>query len=146
MEQRRAELYEQLANIGDFRRGSVSATYRRCGKPNWPGSASGPSGSSVEPKQTGPSWLAPLTPKPPPPRRSTRSCHFDDADMTIVTLAVSCPCSAWAAVLLNVGRTPVSPEKLDGRLHPWVQDPKVERTAAPCRRPERYGISSVCTS
>jgi len=34
LEQRRAELYEQLADIGDFRRGSVSETYRRCGKAN----------------------------------------------------------------------------------------------------------------
>jgi hypothetical protein len=33
-EQRRAELYEQLANTGDFRRGTINATYRRCGKPN----------------------------------------------------------------------------------------------------------------
>lgn len=34
LEQQRAELHEQLAGIGDFRRGSVNATYRRCGKPN----------------------------------------------------------------------------------------------------------------
>jgi hypothetical protein len=34
MEQQRARLYEQLAATGDFRRGSVSANYRRCGKPN----------------------------------------------------------------------------------------------------------------
>jgi hypothetical protein len=33
-EQRRAELYENLANVGDFRRGTINATYRRCGKPN----------------------------------------------------------------------------------------------------------------
>lgn len=33
-EHRRAELYEQLANTGDFRRGTINATYRRCGKPN----------------------------------------------------------------------------------------------------------------
>jgi hypothetical protein len=30
----RAELYAQLAEIGDFRRGSISENYRRCGKPN----------------------------------------------------------------------------------------------------------------
>lgn len=27
-------MYEQLAEVGDFRRGSVNETYRRCGKPN----------------------------------------------------------------------------------------------------------------
>ena len=27
-------LYEQLAATGDFRRGSISENYRRCGKPN----------------------------------------------------------------------------------------------------------------
>jgi hypothetical protein len=32
--QQRARLYEQLADTDDFRRGSVSASYRRCGKPN----------------------------------------------------------------------------------------------------------------
>lgn len=31
---RRARLYEQLAGTGDFRRGSVSENYRRCGKPS----------------------------------------------------------------------------------------------------------------
>lgn len=31
---RRAELYAQLSEVGDFRRGSLSAVYRRCGKPN----------------------------------------------------------------------------------------------------------------
>lgn len=34
LEQRRAELYAGLAEVGDFRRGSVSQTYRRCGKAN----------------------------------------------------------------------------------------------------------------
>ncbi len=34
LEQRRAELYGELACSEDFRRGSVSATYRRCGKAN----------------------------------------------------------------------------------------------------------------
>lgn len=34
LHQRRTWLYEQLADTGDFRRGSVSETYRRCGKPN----------------------------------------------------------------------------------------------------------------
>jgi hypothetical protein len=33
LEQRRGRLYEQLAATGDFRRGSVSENYRRCGKP-----------------------------------------------------------------------------------------------------------------
>jgi len=34
LEQQRAELYGRLASTGDFRPGSVNATYRRCGKPN----------------------------------------------------------------------------------------------------------------
>ena len=34
LEQQRAELFARLAATGDFRPGSVNATYRRCGKPN----------------------------------------------------------------------------------------------------------------
>jgi hypothetical protein len=34
MEARRAELYARLEQVGDFRRGSISENYRRCGKPN----------------------------------------------------------------------------------------------------------------
>lgn len=34
LEQRRRGLYERLVEVGDFRRGSVSENYRRCGKPN----------------------------------------------------------------------------------------------------------------
>jgi hypothetical protein len=34
LEAQRARLYEQLATSGDFRRGSVSENYRRCGKPS----------------------------------------------------------------------------------------------------------------
>ena len=34
LEERRVQLYAQLAATGDFRRGSLTATYRRCGKPN----------------------------------------------------------------------------------------------------------------
>lgn len=34
LEQQRDQLYAQLAQVGDFRRGSVSENYRRCGKPN----------------------------------------------------------------------------------------------------------------
>ncbi len=34
LEEQRARLFEQLAVTGDFRPGSVNATYRRCGKPN----------------------------------------------------------------------------------------------------------------
>ena len=33
LERQRARLYEELARSGDFRRGSITATYRRCGKP-----------------------------------------------------------------------------------------------------------------
>jgi hypothetical protein len=34
LEARRARLFERLAAVGDFRRGSVSENYRKCGKPN----------------------------------------------------------------------------------------------------------------
>jgi len=34
LQQQRAQLYDELAASGDFRRGSVSENYRRCGKPN----------------------------------------------------------------------------------------------------------------
>jgi hypothetical protein len=34
LDQRRVELYAQLGGVGDFRRGNVTATYRRCGKAN----------------------------------------------------------------------------------------------------------------
>lgn len=34
LEAQRARLYEQMAATGDFRRGSVSENYRRCGKAN----------------------------------------------------------------------------------------------------------------
>ncbi|MEX2621964.1 MAG: DUF6788 family protein [Egibacteraceae bacterium] len=34
LEQQRTRLYDQLAATDDFRRGSVTESYRRCGKPN----------------------------------------------------------------------------------------------------------------
>ncbi|HUY47340.1 MAG TPA: DUF6788 family protein [Streptosporangiaceae bacterium] len=34
LENQRAGLFARLAAIGDFRRGSISENYRRCGKPN----------------------------------------------------------------------------------------------------------------
>ena len=34
LEARRDRLYTQLSMVGDFRRGSVTENYRRCGKPN----------------------------------------------------------------------------------------------------------------
>ena len=34
LEASRERLYAQLAAVGDFRRGSVSENYRKCGKPN----------------------------------------------------------------------------------------------------------------
>jgi hypothetical protein len=34
LERQRAQLYDQLSATGDFRRGSISENYRRCGKPN----------------------------------------------------------------------------------------------------------------
>ena len=33
LEARRARLFERLAAVGDFRRGSISENWRRCGKP-----------------------------------------------------------------------------------------------------------------
>lgn len=49
LEARRAELYAQLSEVGDFRRGSLSAVYRRCGKPNCACAAPGHPGH-------GPQW------------------------------------------------------------------------------------------
>lgn len=34
LEQRKQDLYQQLASLGEFRRGTLSVNYRRCGKPN----------------------------------------------------------------------------------------------------------------
>lgn len=34
LERQRTQLYGELADSGDVRRGSISATWRRCGKPN----------------------------------------------------------------------------------------------------------------
>ena len=34
LEAERDRLYAQLSGVGDFRRGSVSGNYRKCGKPN----------------------------------------------------------------------------------------------------------------
>jgi hypothetical protein len=34
MEAERERLYAQLSTVGDFRRGSVTENYRKCGKPN----------------------------------------------------------------------------------------------------------------
>ena len=34
LEQQRDRLYAELAATGDFRRGSISENYRRCGRPN----------------------------------------------------------------------------------------------------------------
>lgn len=34
LEHQRAILYEKLKSLGDFRRGSISLNYRKCGKPN----------------------------------------------------------------------------------------------------------------
>jgi hypothetical protein len=50
LEQQRAELLARLAAAGDFRPGSVNATYRRCGKPNCACAAQGHRGH-------GPRWL-----------------------------------------------------------------------------------------
>lgn len=34
LEARRGDLYEALMGLGDFRRGTISVNYRKCGKPN----------------------------------------------------------------------------------------------------------------
>lgn len=34
LEQRKKDLYQQLVSLGEFRRGTLSVNYRRCGKPN----------------------------------------------------------------------------------------------------------------
>jgi len=34
LERRRAELYQELGQVGDFRRGSLNEVRRKCGKPN----------------------------------------------------------------------------------------------------------------
>ena len=34
LEQRKQDLCQQLASLGEFRRGTLSVNYRRCGKPN----------------------------------------------------------------------------------------------------------------
>ena len=34
LERQRAELYQELGDVGDFRRGSINEVRRRCGKPN----------------------------------------------------------------------------------------------------------------
>jgi len=34
LESKRKELHEQLAGLGDFRRGTISVNYRKCGKKN----------------------------------------------------------------------------------------------------------------
>ncbi len=49
LERRRAELYAELAQLGDFRRGSLNEVRRKCGKPNCACAAPGHRGH-------GPQW------------------------------------------------------------------------------------------
>ena len=49
LERRRAELYAQLGLVGDFRRGSLNESFRKCGKPNCACAAPGHPGH-------GPQW------------------------------------------------------------------------------------------
>ena len=51
LEQQRAQLYARLAVTGDFRPGSLNATYRKCGKPNCACARPGHPGH-------GPRWLS----------------------------------------------------------------------------------------
>ncbi|HTX29234.1 MAG TPA: DUF6788 family protein [Streptosporangiaceae bacterium] len=50
LEQQRAQLYARLAATGDFRPGSLNATWRKCGKPNCACAQEGHRGH-------GPRWL-----------------------------------------------------------------------------------------
>jgi len=50
LERQRAQLYARLAATGDFRPGSINATYRKCGKPNCACAGPGHPGH-------GPRWL-----------------------------------------------------------------------------------------
>jgi hypothetical protein len=49
LERRREELYQELGQVGDFRRGSLNEVRRRCGKPNCACAAPGHRGH-------GPQW------------------------------------------------------------------------------------------
>ena len=49
LESRRGDVLAELAQVGDFRRGSLSAVFRRCGKPNCACAAPGHRGH-------GPQW------------------------------------------------------------------------------------------
>lgn len=49
LERRRAELYRELGQVGDFRRGSLNEVRRKCGKPNCACAAPGHPGH-------GPQW------------------------------------------------------------------------------------------
>ena len=49
LEHRREELYQELARVGDFRRGSLNGVRRKCGKPNCACAAPGHRGH-------GPQW------------------------------------------------------------------------------------------
>jgi hypothetical protein len=49
LERRRAELYAELARVGDFRPGSLNEAWRKCGKPNCACAAPGHPGH-------GPQW------------------------------------------------------------------------------------------
>ena len=49
LEAERARLYAELSTVGDFRRGTLSAVFRRCGKPNCRCAQSGERGH-------GPQW------------------------------------------------------------------------------------------
>jgi hypothetical protein len=49
LERRRADLYAELGQVGDFRRGSLNEAWRKCGKPNCACAAPGHPGH-------GPQW------------------------------------------------------------------------------------------
>ena len=49
LEAERDRLYAQLSTVGDFRRGSVSENYRKCGKPNCACAAAGHHGHEPPP-------------------------------------------------------------------------------------------------
>ena len=47
LEAERARLYADLGGVGDFRKGTLSSVFRRCGKPNCRSRASGVTGRST---------------------------------------------------------------------------------------------------
>ena len=78
LRRQRARLYEQLADTDDFRRGSVSETYRRCGKPNCVCAGEDHPGH-------GPRWM--WTRKDPDGKTVGRALKADEVDRVLDQIA-----------------------------------------------------------